>query len=170
MSTDSPGGKPPGGSGPATVVGHGQATVVARDATGEEWLRGPVPLETRLVGTEQAERMIHEPTPEDVALTYRLASGRYCETCNHFDLELGQRMAAQERFWGRIKHEHGWSGGARWTGPVPDYGLCKWLGDAMVFRYAPADPDPTKPGSGCPDWRANVRRVLYYYARSMARR
>ncbi len=117
-------------------------------------------LRTIVGGEEEPqERLICAPTDAEVAQFGRLTSERMCGNCRKFNLQEGQRQAMQGRFWARIRHEHGWSGQSRWTGPVPNYGLCEEYGDAMVFMFASAD-ETGEPDVGCEFWRPGYGKII----------
>jgi hypothetical protein len=129
-----------------------------------------VPLHTTIDGqdvTGQEQHLVAAPTPEETARYGRLASDRLCGNCKFFNLEAGQIEARKQRFWARIRHEHGWSGRDRWTGPVPNYGICEWYGDAMVFMFASADESAPGKGDGCGYWRPGYGKIMRSFVRGL---
>ena len=109
------------------------------------------------------ERLVQPATGDDVVRFGRLASERLCGNCRCFNLQAGQVEARKQRFWARIRHEHGWRGKETWTGPVPNYGLCEFYGDAAVFMFASADPGPDN--EGCEFWRPGYGKIIRSFVR-----
>lgn len=140
------------------------ANLRRRDGTVVETAQ--VPVQVTREAPPQEQRMVVHPTPGDVSRFGMLASERLCGNCRYFNLEAGQREAHRQRFWARLRHEHGWQGGAAWTGPVPNYGICEHYGDAMVFVLASADPGPDG-DDGCEYWRPGYGRIIRSYVRKL---